>query len=279
MNTAFLGLGRMGRELAAHLLNSGHELTVWNRSPASADALADAGAVVASSAADAVRSQDVVVTMLFGPQQVKQVVCDAELPFEPGSLWIDATTVAPADAEANAAWAHARKIRFAHAPVTGSVPAAAAGQLGALLGGDDLDQVAEIVGAWADPQRVRRFGSTGQAAGAKLVANVGVVLAFQAVVEGLKVGRSAGLEPEQVLEVLQAGPVAPIVAAKASTITERSFSSTQFSVDLVAKDIVLMRSATQLPLPATTAVLAELTAAQRAGLGDEDFSVIVAPEL
>ena len=69
-------------------------------------------------------------------------------------------------------------------PVAGSTPTAAAGELEALLDGDDLDHVAGIVRAWADPQHVRRFGSAGQAADAEPVASAGVVLAFQAAGEG-----------------------------------------------------------------------------------------------
>jgi 3-hydroxyisobutyrate dehydrogenase-like beta-hydroxyacid dehydrogenase len=73
--------------------------------------------------------------------------------------------------------------------------------------------------------------------------------------------------------------VAPIVAAKGSTITGKTFSTTQFSVDLVAKDVALMLATAVVPLPGVTAVLGELVAAQRDGRGGEDFSVIALPEL
>jgi 3-hydroxyisobutyrate dehydrogenase-like beta-hydroxyacid dehydrogenase len=72
-------------------------VTVWNRPAPATDTLGAAGGAVASSAAVAVRSKEVVVTMLSGPDRIEQVVRDADLPFAPEALAIDATTVAPAD--------------------------------------------------------------------------------------------------------------------------------------------------------------------------------------
>ena len=85
MKIGFLGLGRMGRELAAHLLQDGHELTVWNRSPGAAQKLIAQGAKGAASAADAVDGAEVVITVLFGPDSVREVVTDAGLPIARGA--------------------------------------------------------------------------------------------------------------------------------------------------------------------------------------------------
>jgi 3-hydroxyisobutyrate dehydrogenase len=89
---------------------------------------------VPSSAAVAGRSKEVVATMLSMPDRIEQVVRDADLPFAPEALGLDATTVAPADSENDTTGVHDHWIRFAHGPVTGSTPTAAAGQLGVLLG-------------------------------------------------------------------------------------------------------------------------------------------------
>ena len=74
MTTAFLGLGRMGVLMAGHLLDAGHDLVVWNRSPAKASPLASRGSRLAPSVADAVAGADRVVLMLFGPDSVREVL-------------------------------------------------------------------------------------------------------------------------------------------------------------------------------------------------------------
>ena len=96
MDIAFLGLGRMGRELVPHLIDAGHRVTAWNRSPGPAEAIGRRGARIASTAAEAVDGAEAVVSVLFGPETVREVIVDGGLPWRPGALWIDVTTVAPA---------------------------------------------------------------------------------------------------------------------------------------------------------------------------------------
>ena len=278
MRIAFLGLGHMGRHLARHLLDAGHELTVWNRTASATAPFREAGANVAATPGDAVRDQEVVVTMLFGPQQVREVIMTKDLPLRGGTLWIDATTISPADATEFTEWAHGIGLRFGQAPVTGSTPLAEAGQLGVLLGGDALDQMAAIVAAWANPERVLRFPTAAGAAAAKLVANIGVAVGFQGLIEAIRVGTATGLDLDQVLRVLAGGPLAGLVALKGDNLRNKDFT-VQFSADLLAKDIAMMRQACGAPTPGLAAVLAELVAAQDRGDGELDFSVIAAPEL
>lgn len=94
MKIALLGVGRMGHELGVHLLKAGHELTAWNRTASAVDRLRDAGANQADSPEDAVRDADVLVTVLFGPDTVREVVLSGlEIPAE--AVWFDVTTVSP----------------------------------------------------------------------------------------------------------------------------------------------------------------------------------------
>lgn len=278
MRIAFLGLGQMGRRLARHLVAAGHDVTVWNRTLSATRPLVQAGATAAKDPASAVTGRDVVVSMLFGPDQVREVVTHAELPFETGSLWIDATTVSPPDADEFSDWAARRNVRFVHAPVTGSTPLAEAGRLGVLLGGDALDEAVEIVRAWGDPERILRFESAGQAAAAKLVANIGVAVSFQGLVEALRMGRAMRLNLEQVLDILSGGPLMGTVAAKAEILRSQSFD-VQFSAQLLAKDITLMVKTPGVELPALAAVLAELNEVIQRGEGQLDFSVVARPDL
>src|SRR5688572_14953697 len=92
MRVAFLGLGRMGVLMARHVLDAGHELVVWNRSPGRAGDLVAAGAREAASPDEAAGDADVVVLMLFGPDAVREVLPHV---LRPGLLVIDSTTIGP----------------------------------------------------------------------------------------------------------------------------------------------------------------------------------------
>jgi len=136
MDIALLGLGRMGRELVTHLIDAGHHVTAWNRSPGPAEAVGRRGARIASTAAEAVEGADVVVTVLFGPDAVRETVIEPSLPIAEGALWIDITTVSPSDAADFTAWATDAGVRYIHSPVVGSLAPARAGSLAVLIGGE-----------------------------------------------------------------------------------------------------------------------------------------------
>jgi 3-hydroxyisobutyrate dehydrogenase len=277
MRIAFLGIGRMGRELALHAIDAGHDVTVWNRSPEPAEALAGKGATAAGSAADAVDGAELVITVLFGPDVVRTVVLGGDLPFGAGAAWVDVTTVAPADADEFAGWATGRGIGYAHSPVIGSLGPAHAGALGVLLGGPApvVDVARPIVALWADPDRLRVVSTPGQAAAGKLVANLALAVTAQAVAEAVRLGDSAGLTVDEVLDqLLDKSALQSFAGMKGDMIRAAGFDETQFSVDALAKDAGLMVRTAKAPLPAVTAAYAALQARQRAGQGERDFAVI-----
>jgi 3-hydroxyisobutyrate dehydrogenase len=280
MNIAFLGLGRMGRVLAAHVAAE-HDLTVWNRSAGVADDLVAAGARLAGTAAEAVEGAEVVITALFGPQAVREVVTTGELPLGAGVTWIDVTTVSPAETEEFAAWAAGRGVRYAHSPVIGSLAPARMRRLGVLLGGDAeaVKTATPVVSLWADPERLRVYGNAGKAAADKLVNNLTIAVAMQGIVEALRLGRAGGLTSEEVLAALDKSALSPIKDLKLATLRDGTYSDTQFSAALLAKDSRLMVHTSRDPLPATTAAYASLSAAVADGHGEDDFAVIAAPEL
>lgn len=280
MKIAFIGLGRMGRELVLHLLADGHDVTVWNRTASATQAGAQRGARVAHTAEEAVADAEVVVTTLFGPDTVREVVTGADLPIPHGALWIDVTSVSPEDAESFADWASARNIRFAHSPVVGSIAPARAGRLGVIIGGDPeaVEAAKPIVSLWAAPDRVDVYDSPAKAATAKLVANLALGVAMQAFVESLRLGHAGGLSTEEVLGALEGTALAGIRAVKGDVVLDERFADTQFSANLLHKDAGLMLRTSRTPLPAVTAVFASLEEAIRAGRGEDDFSVIAADD-
>lgn len=271
---AFVGLGRMGRELVAHVLDAGHDVTVWNRTSARAKVAAERGAKCANTLAEAVADAEVVISVLFGPDTVRTVLL-ADAMLRLGQLWIDITTVAPADAAEFTGWAVEHGVRYVHAPVVGSLGPARSRALGTLLGGApaDVEEATTLTTLWG-AERVRRFESPAQAAAAKLVANLAVAVTIQGLVEALRLGRGGGLTTDEVLAVLDGTPLAPIVAVKGHTIRSNVFDDTQFAADALAKDVRLMLDTSLSPLPAVGAALGSLSSAQAAGLGGHDFSVI-----
>src|SRR5437763_10659452 len=117
---AFLGLGRMGLPMAAHVARAGHQLTVWNRSPGKAGSLVELGATEARTVASAVTGAEVVVLMLFGPDAVRAVLSDV-VDNAPGALVLDSSTIGPESAHEFAKACHAKGLRYVDAPVAGSV--------------------------------------------------------------------------------------------------------------------------------------------------------------
>lgn len=280
MDIAFLGTGRMGTELALHLIAT-HDLRAWNRTPAHAERVREAGAGVAATAAEAVAGAPVVISVLFGPDTVREVVTGADL-LSPGTVWIDSTTVSPADAAEFAAWADAHGVRYVHAPVVGTLGPARAGTLGVYVGGTDADARAlatEIVRPWADPDRLRPLPSGPQAATAKLLANLALAVSMQGLVEALRLGHAQGFETATILDLLASTGLAFPAGMKRRQILAGDFEPADFTADALAKDLRLMLRSTPDPLPAATAALEAFTRAQRAGRGDSDISVVFAPEV
>ncbi|GAA4150396.1 NAD(P)-dependent oxidoreductase [Leifsonia shinshuensis] len=276
MDIAFLGLGRMGRELVPHLIDAGHIVTVWNRSPGPAETIGRRGARVAGSAAEAVAGADAVVSVLFGPDAVRETLLDADLPWRPGTLWIDVTTVSPDDASEFAGRAASLGIRYVASPVVGSLAPARAGALAVLVGGDHdaVREAKRIVGLWADQEKLRTFDTPAAAAAAKLVANLALAISMEALSEALRFGRAAGLADDDVLATLSLTGIAPFAAMKGPVVVAGEFDDAQFTADALAKDARLMLATADVPLPAVALVAAELQRAIDAGQGGKDFSVI-----
>ena len=280
-----IGTGRMGIELGKHLLTEGHELTVWNRTPSGADALVEVGAHRVATAAEAATDQDLVITCLFGPDAVQEVVLGADL-LPPGTVWLDITTVGPDDADHYAAWAANHGVRYVHGPVVGSLGPAKARKLGVYLGGapDDVALVEPFAALWADPDRLVSVPTARAAAIGKLLANLALGVALEGLVEALRFGRAMEVDPASVIAMLKGTGLAFIADMKGQIILDRAFADTQFSVDLLAKDAKLMLAAVAdqavaTDLPAVEGLIATLSAVQLSGHGDDDISAAAIPEL
>jgi len=279
---ALLGTGRMGHELAIHLMKAGHHLTVWNRTPAGADTTVAAGATRALTAADAARAgKDMVITCLFGPDAVQEVVVDGQA-LPPGTLWLDVTTVGPEDADHYAAWAQQHNVRYVYGPVVGSIGPARAGKLGVYLGGipADVAAVRPFAALWADPSRLVEVSTPRAAAIAKLVANLALGVALEGLAEALQFGAELRADAASVLAMLKGTALGWIADFKGPMILDGSYDQTQFSVDLLAKDVRLMLAAmppqSETSLLAVKALLNNLERVQQQGRGNQDIAALAA---
>ena len=262
MRVAFLGLGRMGVPMATHVVEAGHDVTVWNRTPKPG---AVPGAREARFVSDAVRDAEVVVTMLFGPDAVRSVL--AEVPA--GPLVIESSTIGPAVAREMA-----QGRRFVDAPVVGSVGPATNGTLGVLVGGTDEDYAAAepLLTLWGD--RVRHVGPVGAGSAMKLVINLTLGAAMAGVGEAIRLANDLGLARDATLDVLEWGPLRPSVETKRAMLESGEFTPTGFSLELNAKDLALALHAADNDLAVTRAVLAEAYTAIAAGHGTDDYAAL-----
>ncbi|KKK07591.1 NAD(P)-dependent oxidoreductase [Micromonospora sp. HK10] len=234
MDLALLGTGTMGTAIGRRLLAVGHRPTVWNRTAARTAPLVAAGARAAATPAEAVRDADVVITMLTDATAVRDVLRSAGPALRPGAHVIEMSTVGPAALPELAALLPPG-VHLVDAPVAGSAPAAEAGRLTVLAGGDEaaLDRVAPVL---ARLGTVRRCGGPGRGAARKLVLNTALVTAVAAVADALAVAEAVGLDRRTALDALAGGPLGAAVDRATST-------DAAFAVSLAAKDARLALAA------------------------------------
>jgi 3-hydroxyisobutyrate dehydrogenase len=207
MDVAVLGMGRMGSALAGRLLDGGHRVVVWNRSPGRAAELVAAGAREAPTVADAAKGADVVVTMLANDDAVRAVALGELRPaLGDGTVYVDCSTVSPV---LGAELAEAFPARFVALPVIGSPAAVRAGQAVFLAGGDRglVVRLGPVLAALSSS--IRRYATPSLALTAKLTSNLLLLSEVVALAEAFAVGRSGGLTDVQLRELLGPSPLVP----------------------------------------------------------------------
>jgi 2-hydroxy-3-oxopropionate reductase len=204
----FIGLGIMGRPMAANLLAAGYPLTVHNRSASPVEELVAAGATAAGTAREVAAVSDVVITMLPDSPEVEAVVLGVGGVAEgirEGALFIDMSSIAPASSRKVAALLAERGVDALDAPVSGGEPAAQAGNLSIMVGGSEAGverarPIFDVLG-----KSTTHIGEAGAGQVAKAANQVVVGLTIQAVAEALVLARKAGVDPARVRAALLGG--------------------------------------------------------------------------
>ena len=282
--TAFLGLGRMGAPMAGRLSNAGHDLVVWSRTRAHADALADR-AEVAGSPAEAGSKAEVAITMLTDGGALEEVVLGRDGLAEglgSGSLLIDMSTTGPGPARKVAKALEARQVAFVDAPVAGSVGPATEGMLAVMAGGSDeaIERARPLLEILGDPERSWHVGPVGSGQSAKLMVNLVLGGVTAAVAEGFILGRVLGLSPDDALDVLEGASVAAqTVRSKREKLRSGDYSDAGFRLALMHKDLRLAVEAARsarASLPGTERVAELYAGAKGRGLADHDYAAVAA---
>jgi 3-hydroxyisobutyrate dehydrogenase len=274
---AVIGAGIMGSAMARNLAAAGLDTRVWDRSPAAAAALADAGAVAAASAQDAVRDAGVVITMLPTAAAVESVIFDGDVApaFAEGSVWAQMGTIG---VEATLGFrdrlaAVRPGVTFVDAPVSGSKGPAEQGQLLILASGPEtaaspLRPVFDAIG-----RKTVWLGQVGQGSIVKLVVNAYLSILIEGVAETMELADRLGISHQQLADVIEGGPLdAPLADAKLHKM-DRSDYAPEFPLEWALKDVDLAISAAGGEAPPLLAALSgQWHTAVAAGHGREDIS-------
>ena len=230
---AVLGQGRMGTALANKIAGAGFEVTRWNRG---GRLDSDSKARLAA----ALQGASVVVLSLYDGKACIEVSELAQPNLEPDALVLNTSTIAPSEAKRLDSFFTANKVIYVQAPVMGSVPAIDNGVATVILGGAPtaIDRARPIIATFS--QAHIEFASAEDAAGAKLVSNHALAEALLAIRQALVVSGQLGLPMDRVLDVLELGPLAPMVKGKRVRLeSQNEFSAADATLAGLIKDLEL----------------------------------------
>jgi 3-hydroxyisobutyrate dehydrogenase len=281
-HVGFIGLGIMGSRQAASLRREGFELTVYNRTRERAhEWAAEHGGDVAGSPREVGESSDIVITMVVDGPQVEELLLGengAAAGAKAGTLFVDMSTIGPADARRVGAALEERGHRFVDAPVTGSSPKAEDGTLTIMAGGSDEDMARAMPLLEAMGEIIVHVGEVGTGQQVKVLSNAVSAVNCATLAQALVVGSRAGVDLEALLKVMEGGSAnSTMLQLKGKPMLAHDYSPL-FKLDHMLKDVRLcLEEAREAGAAFPAAALAgELYAAGSGrGLGEQDFAAVL----
>jgi 3-hydroxyisobutyrate dehydrogenase len=287
MRIGIAGLGRMGSAIAERLIELGHDVAVWNRSPGKTKPLVDAGASTAATPAELAARSEALITILTDAKAVDAVYRGASGLMSgdiKGKLVIEMSTVQPETETALADEVRAKGATFVECPVGGTTGPARAGKLIGLVGGDEADvararPVLEQLG-----RRIEHVGPVGAGASMKLAINLPLLVFYQAMGEAYTLCRHLGLDPAAVMDLFADTSGGPNILkvrgpAIAAALAGGPPAQPTFDVDSIRKDLRTMLAEGRkrgVDLPLVARALAVYDEASAAGWGARDGSSLPA---
>ncbi|QNT68107.1 NAD(P)-dependent oxidoreductase [Defluviicoccus vanus] len=282
MRAAFIGLGVMGFPMAGHLQSAGHQVTVYNRSAAKADAWVERyGGCTAPTPAEAAQGADVVMTCVGNDHDVREVVLGvhgALLAMSAGSVLVDHTTASAALARELAAASAASGVGFLDAPVSGGQQGAEGGRLSIMVGGEEAtyERIKPVLAAYG--KAITRIGPVGSGQLTKMVNQICLAGLTQALAEALAFVEHAGLDGSIVLQAISQGAAQSwMMDHRAGTMLDDKFDF-GFAVNWMRKDLsICLDTARSLgaSLPVTAVVDQFFADLQRDGGGRRDITSLI----
>jgi 3-hydroxyisobutyrate dehydrogenase len=278
---AFIGLGTMGRPMAGHLVQAGHEVVACDADPARAAAL---GVATAATPAEAARRAEVAILSLPSPAAVEEVALALVAAASPGAIVVDMSTSPPSLARRLGEELERRRLEFLDAPVSGGPAGAEAGTLAIMVGGkpEVFERCRPLLEAMGG--LVERVGGHGAGQTVKLCNNLVVACTMAALCEACAVLEREGIDPAQAYEVLTRSTSDsavmrrrfPLPGVRPEHPASRSYQAL-FRLDLLVKDLALALELAGLDgvrAPVTEAAAGLYGEAIAAGLGPLDYSAV-----
>ena len=281
-SVGFLGLGIMGSRMAASLRREGFDVTAWTHTPGKAQTWAqEHGATAVATPAEVGAASDVVVSMVVDGAQVEAILLGpdgAATAAREGALFVDMSTIAPADARRIGTELAARGLGFVDAPVTGSSPKAQDGTLTIMAGGGDEAIARAMPLLRAMGETIVHVGALGHGQTIKLINNAVSAANAATLAQALVMGAATGVDLDALEQILAAGSGnSAMVAIKARPMREHDYT-TFFKTEHMLKDVRLCLEEAQAvgaPFPAASSARDALVAAVGRGYGEADFSAFV----
>jgi 3-hydroxyisobutyrate dehydrogenase-like beta-hydroxyacid dehydrogenase len=274
MRVAFLGLGIMGRAMAANLVKAGHEVSVWNRTAGKGPE----GARVAASPADAAQGAEVIWLCVSDTAAVEQVLFGAngvEQSLTEGMVIADSSTISPTATRKFAERVAKKGVQYVDSPVTGSKVGAEAGTLLFIVGGEEpaIEKLKPLYAAMG--KKIFRMGEVGKGQSAKLAMNLQIAMIYEGFAEGLTLAAKLGVDPATLIPLINASMIkSGVVEYKAPFVLQRDFTP-NFPLRLMRKDIRLALDAAKearVKLPGLEIVEEIYDVAVEDGHADLDFA-------
>ena len=274
-----IGLGAMGAPMARHLAENGFLSMVWNRTAASATALArETGTEAADSPEQLAAVCNVILVCVSADEDVLDVVRQLSPGLRPNSIVIDTSTVSPATARQVAARLQEVACGFVDAPVSGGVEGAKKGTLSVMAGGDsaNISRIMPVLEAISST--VTHMGPVGSGQATKAVNQVMVAGIAEAVCEAIALGEKLNLPSQRLLSVVGAGAAGSwFLEHRGQSMLDNRFD-VGFKLSLLLKDLLICQALAQdlnMSLPTVEAAIRDYSALVEMGDGDHDISGLI----
>jgi 3-hydroxyisobutyrate dehydrogenase-like beta-hydroxyacid dehydrogenase len=276
----FVGLGVMGGRMVKRLLDAGHRVTGYNRTRSKAEWLIEAGMAWADTPREVAEGAQITLSMVTDTRALRAIMSGPDgilAGLSDGKLYVDMSTVSPAESRELAGRVAERGARMLDAPVSGSVATLEEGRLAIMVGGatEDVERARPVL-QHIGP-KVSHVGGNGQAALVKIASNLNLAVQMLAFSEAVLLTEKGGIARETAVEALLSGVIASPMLKYRGPFVLKQPDEAWFDVNMMQKDLLLAQEAGRqldVPLPTTAVANEFLTAARAMGLEKRDFAAV-----